>query len=609
MTNLLCRRSSPLLPRTDAPAAQTGAERSRSFSGLRPAAAVLALLLCWMGAALPAAWAQPATEATAPAAATAPTAAPAPAADPEVAPISATEAAAARAAADTVTPTGTTGTAAGTADTAPAPAPAAKKSARKPTSFVRQTAPILILVLVIVFVVSRLPKVEVQHSPAFKRRRLLNWLPLGLTYAFLYMARYNTVVLMETGGITQQQFGNIDAIGAVVYGLSFLLNGPLTDRWGGRITILLAAGGAIVANMAIGLLIYTNNVGDSPVLTIGILYAINMYFQSFGAVSIVKVNSGWFHLRERGVFGGIFGILISLGLYFAFDWGHLIARNASAPWLFFIPSMILVVFWILCWRWVRDHPSHAGFADFDPGDASSGDNGPPPAAWTIMKRMLTSKIILTIAVIELCSGFLRQGILKWYRTFAGSIGSLDTFVYSNWGMVSCIAGITGGIFAGLISDHIFQSRRGPVSSVLYGVMVAGCLLIFPALAYPGAVSWIIAFMAMAIIGVHGMLSGVASQDFGGRKNAGTATGIIDGFVYLGTAMQAVTYGYLLPEKGSAASKDFTNWYYWPGAMLPMAIIGLFFATRIWNARAGKTPPTPTVSQPSPEPGLPKARTV
>ena len=166
-----------------------------------------------------------------------------------------------------------------------------------------------------------------------------------------------------------------------------------------------------------------------------------------------------------------------------------------------------------------------------------------------MKRMLTSKIILTIAVIELCSGFLRQGILKWYRTFAGATGSVDAFVYSNWGMVSCIAGITGGIFAGLISDHVFQSRRGPVSSVLYGIMVAGCLLIFPVLAYPGAVSWIIAFMAMAIIGVHGMLSGVASQDFGGKKNAGTATGIIDGFVYLGTAMQAVTYGYLLPEKG------------------------------------------------------------
>jgi MFS transporter, OPA family, glycerol-3-phosphate transporter len=596
MTNLQPRRRSPL---PFSPDARRG--RRRAASAALRALSVLGLLALCAGLSLGAAWAQPAAQpalATTAAPISATTTEPAPATT--AAPISATEATAARGASDAAAPAG---------EAQPAPAPAAKKPGRKPTSFIRQTAPILILVLVIIFVVSRLPKVEVQHSPEFKRRRLLNWLPLGLTYAFLYMARYNTVVLMETGGITQQQFGNIDAIGAVTYGLSFLLNGPLTDRWGGRVTILLAAAGAIVANVAIGLLIYTNNVGDSPVLTIGILYAINMYFQSFGAVSIVKVNSGWFHLRERGVFGGIFGILISLGLYFAFDWGHLIARNAPSEWLFFIPSGILFVFWILCWRWVRDHPSHAGFADFDPGDASSGDNEPRPPAWTIMKRMLTSKIILTIAVIELCSGFLRQGILKWYRTFAGSTGSVDTFVYSNWGMVSCIAGITGGIFAGLISDHFFQSRRGPVSSVLYGIMVAGCLLIFPVLAFPGGVSWIIAFMAMAIIGVHGMLSGVASQDFGGKKNAGTATGIIDGFVYLGTAMQAVTYGYLLPEKGSPAGKDFSNWYAWPGAMLPMAIIGLFFATRIWNARAGKTPPTPNVTQPSPEPGVPTARVV
>ena len=138
-------------------------------------------------------------------------------------------------------------------------------------------------------------------------------------------------------------------------------------------------------------------------------------------------------------------------------------------------------------------------------------------------------------------------------------------------------------------------------------MVGGALFIFPMLAHPGAVSWIIAFMAMAIIGVHGMLSGVASQDFGGRKNAGTATGLIDGFVYLGTALQSVIYGNLLPDKGSAAAKDYSNWYAWPGAMLPMAVIGMFFAIRLWNARAGKTPPTPTVTQPSPEPGIPEAR--
>ena len=29
------------------------------------------------------------------------------------------------------------------------------------------------------------------HSAAFRKRRFLNWFPLGLAYAFLYMGRYN----------------------------------------------------------------------------------------------------------------------------------------------------------------------------------------------------------------------------------------------------------------------------------------------------------------------------------------------------------------------------------------------------------------------------------
>jgi OPA family glycerol-3-phosphate transporter-like MFS transporter len=324
--------------------------------------------------------------------------------------------------------------------------------------------------------------------------------------------------------------------------------------------------------------------GASPVLTLSILFGVNMYFQSFGAVSIVKVNAGWFHLRERGTFGGIFGILISLGIYFAFDWGLRIAVTAPLPWLFWVPALILAVFFALCYRFVRDNPSEAGFVDFDPGDASSGDDGPRLPAMTVLKRMLSSRVILIIAIIELCSGFLRQGILKWYRDFAKGIGIGASFVYDHWGMVSCVAGITGGMFAGLLSDRLFHSRRLPVAGLLYGIMLAGAVAILPLLSAPGSVSWVIAFMAMAIIGVHGMLSGTASQDFGGKKNAGVAVGLIDGFVYLGTALQSFVYGSILPEKGTAAAKDSANWLGWPGAMIPVAMIGLVLSIALWNAR-------------------------
>lgn len=475
----------------------------------------------------------------------------------------------------------------------------------------QEIVPILVLCAIIAVVVAQLPRVEVGHTPAFRRRRMLNWVPLGLTYAFLYMGRYNLTVLKNVGGITQHDFGNIDAWGSLVYGVSFLLNGPLADRIGGRRTILISAGGALAANALIGALWLTGTIDRGSTSALVLLFVLNMYFQSFGAVSIVKVNASWFHLRERGTFGGIFGILISLGLYFAFDWGTQIAHAgcpacdvhgagaaAASPaalhglaWLFLIPAAILAVFWLLSFALVRDVPSHAGFADFDVADASSGQAETREPAARVIARMLRNPVILTIAIIELCSGFLRQGILKWSGDFAKGVGVVS-FVNRHWGMVSCIAGITGGMFAGVISDHLFQSRRPPVSVVLYLIMLAGALVLIPLLGAPLAVSWIIAFMAMAIIGVHGMLSGVASQDFGGRLNVGVAVGLIDGFVYLGTAIQDQVYGgygSLLPEKGTEAAKHVASWQAWPIAMVPVAALGLLLSYRLRSARVAARP--------------------
>jgi len=448
----------------------------------------------------------------------------------------------------------------------------------------------------------------IQHSRDYRVRRFINWFPLGLTYAFLYMGRYNLTVAKNALGdlMPKEDFGIIFGAGTITYAFAFLINGPLTDRIGGKKAILIGALGAALMNVAMGFLTYFSLVraqSSNLLLAFCILYSLNMYFQSFGAVSIVKVNASWFHVRERGVFGGIFGILISLGIYFAFDWGYAIVQATQATvqvelnavqmllrsllrvegsavdqtwWVFFIPAAILSIFFVIELIILRDKPSQAGFKDFDTADASSGEADQPFRLGEILKRILTNKIILTIAAIEFCTGVLRNGVMHWYPIFAKEEIQLagDHFLRENWGLSLMLAGVFGGLFAGIVSDKVFGSRRGPVAALLYaGLLASAIAMIFVLYSNEYYLGSVVVFMSLCVIGTHGMLSGTSTMDFGGRRAAATAVGLIDGFVYLGTGVQSFSLGFLTTQ----------NWSYWPPFLVPFALLGLILATRIWHA--------------------------
>jgi OPA family glycerol-3-phosphate transporter-like MFS transporter len=432
------------------------------------------------------------------------------------------------------------------------------------------------------------------HSPAFRRRRAFNWLPLGLTYAFLYMARYNLTVSKNALGslMTKEDFGIIFAVGTWVYAISFLINGPLTDRIGGKKAMLIGATGAALMNVAMGVIVYgILALGWSINLTISfcIAYGLNMYFQSYGAVAIVKVNSSWFHVRERGTFGGIFGILISLGLYFAFDWCQYIVNftesmNPTSPqywYIFFIPAAILL-FWVLIdIYFLRDHPRQAGFEDFDTGDASSGETQDLIGIKEVLVRIFTNPVIITVGLIEFCTGVLRNGVMHWFPIFAKEqvkatpmYATEWNFWLNNWGLILAVAGACGGLLAGWMSDHLFGSRRAPVAGILYtGLLLATIGMTFTMWGSPWIFGIMAATVSIFVIGTHGMLSGTATMDFGGKRAAATAVGLIDGLVYLGTGVQSLSLGYITTH----------DWQFWPIFLIPFAIIGILLTLRIWNA--------------------------
>ncbi len=455
-----------------------------------------------------------------------------------------------------------------------------------------------------------------KHGAWFLIRRFINWFPLGMTYAFLYMGRYNLNVSKNALGslMTKEDFGLIFAAGTTTYALSFLINGPLVDKIGGKKGIIISALGAAVANALMGVVTYlflTGKMSFNLVITFSILYALNMYFQSYGAVSIIKVKAYWFHVRERGIFGAIFGTLISFGVYFAFDWGQAIvdatkvavttgslsipqriiravfgldnpgAAGMDATWFVFIIPAILLVFWaIVDYLCIKDTPEEANFEAFDTHDASSGEMDKVFSVMDLLKRVFTSPIMIMLACVEFCSGVLRNGIMQWYLIFAKELNDPGTaFFVEHWGLLLCFSGIFGSFSAGYISDKLFYSRRGPPAAIMnFSMFILTVIMVIFLFASPIIIGTSAVLMTFAVIGVHGLMSGTAAADFGGRKATGTCSGIVDGFVYLGSGLQSISLGYLTSW----------NWRFWPAFLVPFAILGFFFSLKLWKALPAAT---------------------
>jgi MFS transporter, OPA family, glycerol-3-phosphate transporter len=471
-----------------------------------------------------------------------------------------------------------------------------------PEIFYPSTIALCLIAVIVVYFLNN----PLRHSRWFMTRRFINWFPLGMTYSFLCMGRYNIIVAKIALGtlMSNTQIGIIFAVGNLVYGLSFLVNGPIIDKKiGGKTGMLISAAGASLSNVALGLLtwlIVAKHSKVNLVVSFSLLYGLNMYFQSFGSMSIIKVKAYWFHVRERGVFGAIFGSLISIGVYFAFDWGSAIIRltkaNATgflhnlfasagqpvdATWsIFYIPAAILV-FWIVMDIWlIKDSPEEAGFPPFDTHDASSGKMHIEFSVLELLGKVFASPLMWLIACVEFAGGIFRYTMTQWYPIFSKAIPQTGAeYISQHWGWYTAIFGIVGGFSGGLISDKFFQSRRGPPTAMLctLALLMAILMAIF-LYTQPLIVGWAAVFLVTAAIGITSLMSGTAATDFGGRKATATCMGIINAFAYFGNSMQSFVLGFLLASSTGVPA----HWTWLPVFVVPFAIAGILISLKIWN---------------------------
>jgi MFS transporter, OPA family, glycerol-3-phosphate transporter len=460
-----------------------------------------------------------------------------------------------------------------------------------------------------------LPPRMVDLPPGFRQRRALNWILAGTMYAFFYMARYNftavTPHLSTIFGWTNTDVSYFESVGPLVYGISVFMNGPLADRIGGRRAILIGASGAAVFNLLFGfghLLIASPavwegegkarhvvtpavlNFGLGPSAALGglvAIWALNFYFQSFGALSIVKINAAWFQLEERGFFSGIFGILIRAGLLLAFTGSPFILAALPWQWVFWVPALALGVLLALNFAFVQNTPQEAGYPTVEIEDPSA-QGGEHPGLVGVLKKVFASRTMWLIAIGSMMIGFVRKSVIDaWYPKYFADVfhvigrdGQAKSPPYQLAAAGIAIAGIVGGLLFGRASDKVFKGRRAPV--VVIGFVGMAIFLTTMGLAAradggPYAIAFCLIGISFFCNGAHGMVGGAASMDFGGKKAAATAAGLFDGVQYLAGAIIALSLGHILDAQG---------WAVWPFVPIPFAIIGALVMRSLWNAMPG-----------------------
>jgi MFS transporter, OPA family, glycerol-3-phosphate transporter len=431
---------------------------------------------------------------------------------------------------------------------------------------------------------------SIRYPKGFRARRGLNWFVLGATYASFYMCRYN--FRFATPGMVEEfhfDYGMITLILAwwsVAYGVGQLVNGLLSDRIGGRKSMVIGAAGTILINLVYG---FTSFAGTFS--TFALVWLMNGYFQSFGSPGFIKINAAWFNRSERGTFSGVFGFMIQLGQVAINNLAPIILAGFaigawSVPpnqwrWVFRIPPIITAVMAVLVAIIPRETPEAAGYPNCvkDDSDTSAGDEA--SVRVSIRECFLTifrHPLVWFYAAAYAATGAVRHSsdqlsVLFFTKYLKLDLSTQPRAVTWTMNIVPLIA-VAGSLISGIVSDKLFGGHRSPVAVRLYAfltlVVMGASVVMWLGLMGPSSTGVFLgcAFLILVSFSVnatHSIVGAAAPMDIGGRRMAGFASGVIDSFQYFGAALALPITGKLLDKYG---------WGAWYPTMAVFGVVGV-----------------------------------
>ena len=417
----------------------------------------------------------------------------------------------------------------------------------------------------------------------FRRHRLRVLAAITLGYALAYTCRLALSVvkkpLIDEGIFSPQDLGLIGSALFYSYAFGKLVNGFLADH--ANIKIFFATGVIASALINIGM-------GFSTVLWLSVaLWALNGWFQGFGAPSGVVSLTAWFSNRERGRFYGIWSTAHSMGEGLTY---YVVALFVA--WLgwragFWVPGILCILAGIWIYVMMQDRPPTLGLPTIaDWKNDHLAEAAPKEArVLTLQFSILRIPAIWVLAASSATVYVTRYALASWgilYLQEERGYGLADASIFM---AVGTLAGVAGCLLYGIISDKLFAARRPPTNLLFAIAELAGLLLIFFG---PQDVVALTAGFILFGIGLNGLvtsLGGLFAVDIAPKKVAGAAMGFIGVFSYLGAAVQENISGALI-ESGMQVVGDARTYDFGPAIAfwIGSSAVSMVLAATLWRVR-------------------------
>jgi len=423
-----------------------------------------------------------------------------------------------------------------------------------------------------------------KKNPKYERWRRTIFGVTWLAYAGFYLTRKSFAVakneLKKPGvlGLTKAQMSGMDGAYSAVYALGQFFWGTLGDRYGTRKVVLFGMMASVVTAALMGT--------SSTAFWMGLLFALQGMWQASGWAPLAKNLGEFFSHRERGSVVGFWCTNYALGGFLATIIAGFAAKWYGWRYAFFVPAGILAVIWILFFLFQRNRPEDVGLPSIEEYHGESDaviDAKETPAAehegtWHVVSEVLRNRMVWYLGAVYFLVKPTRYLLLFWSPVYIAERMGTDT-AQSGWlSSMFDLAGPIGTLVGGVLSDKVFQSKRMPVA-VLALLCLAALMLVFPfiPLSRPGMGMGMFA-MGFLVSIPDSLVSGTAAIDFGTKKGASTANGLINGMGSIGQML-----GVMLP--GSVESLLGKGQNIWTaifvGLGISLAVGGLMLAP-LWN---------------------------